>query len=459
MTHYSLTHLRNNKMTAKPAITDKTLFVLGAGVDVALGFPTMQNLISELARFSVEDGKKIESAIRQHVKGMRFNLSKRAGEQGEQFGEMLLSSHTHLLNKIDSALNKHTNQNNPKIKAVRTVVDQLRKIGEFNHLDDETCKSLCDISGEKETESGGDFLFNPRGLVLTNAPRQAIRKIFQGALTEISGLTEDEIKAFNEVISVISNFEEMLGGFFSGFFTKNIGDQKKYFYLSWLLWSYLRIKQIENFEKRENSFYKTLSDLNNHNVISFNYTRFFMTEDYSKISHFHGDCEGYIRFDNREYIDRDDRINQAKTTDDLVKFFSEMQINWEAEPPEILIPGIVPPLSVKPIICNEYLDRWSQAASRIEDADHIIIVGYSFNVADEHFNDLIRKRNTQARISLINPDASSVKQNIAHVIGLDHTNLTKSPVGGITRWKYGRLCLFDAKAEDITAEKLQEILS
>jgi len=54
-------------MNPKSPITDKTLFVLGAGVDVALRFPTMNNLLSELARFSTNDGKAIDKAIRQHA--------------------------------------------------------------------------------------------------------------------------------------------------------------------------------------------------------------------------------------------------------------------------------------------------------------------------------------------------------------------------------------------------------
>jgi len=435
------------------------MFVLGAGVDIALGLPAMQNLLSELARFSVEEGTAIEKAIRTHVKGIRFNLRKRAGEQGEQFGELLLGSHSHLIEKIKSALNKHKDKEIPKVKAIREIVEKLERIRQNNQLDDETCRALGEIAGEVEPESGGDFLFSPRGLTLTNTPRQAIRKVFQGALTEIEELTEQEREALKEVVALVSNFEEMLGGFFAGFFTKNIGDQKKYFYLSWLLWAYLRLKQIENYEKRESSFYKTLADLNNHNIISFNYTHFFLTDNYDKIAYFHGDCNGYIRFDNREYIERDDRIEQAKTSDDLARFITEIEINWESDPPKLLLPGIVPPLSVKPIICNEYLDRWSSAAQRITEADHIIIVGYSFNVADEHFNDLIRKRNNQARISLINPDVNSVKPLICRILGLDHTNLTKTPVGGIDRWKYGRLALFEAKAENVSAKKLKEILA
>jgi hypothetical protein len=446
-------------MANKTVITDKTLFVLGAGVDVALGFPTMNNLLNELARFSEEEGTGINKAIRNHIKGIRFNLYKHAGEQGEHFGELLISSHNHLIEKIKSVFNKYDNQDSSKLKAIRKVVENLEYIYRYNHLDDDICKVLGEISGYAEAESGGDFLFNPRGMTLTNPPRQAIRKMLQGALTEIADLTDEEREALKEIVSMISNFEEMLGGFFSGFFTKNLTDQKKYFYLSWLLWAYLRVKQLENFHKRESSFYKTLADLGNHNVISFNYTQFFITDDYSQIAYFHGDCGGYIRFDNREYIDRDDRIEQAQTTDDIAKFIAEIEVNWATEPPKLLLPSIVPPLSVKPIICNEYLDCWYSASQRIKEADHILIIGYSFNVADEHFNDLIRKMGQQAKISLINPDIAAVKPLVCRVLGFDPSQLTNTSVHGINRWKYGRLSLFEAKAETITAQKLNEILS
>lgn len=185
-------------MSNRAVITDKTLFVLGAGVDIALGLPAMQNLLSELARFSVEEGVAIEKAIRTHVRGIRFNLRKRAGEQGEQFGELLLDSHSHLIDKIKSALDKHKDKDSPRIKAIREIVEKLESIRQNNQLDDETCRALGEIAGEVESESGGDFLSSPRGLTLTNTPRQAIRKVFQGALTEIEALTEQERDALKE---------------------------------------------------------------------------------------------------------------------------------------------------------------------------------------------------------------------------------------------------------------------
>lgn len=320
-------------MSSKSPITNNTLFVLGSGVDVAMGLPTMDDLLSELARFSDEEGKGVEKAIRKHVKGIKFNIRKRAGDQGEQFGELLISSHSHLIDKVKSALDKHAEQNSPKVKAMHTIVDNLDDIRKSNHLDDDTCAALAEMAGEKEGNAGSDYLFNPRGLTLTNAPRQAIRNMFQGALTEIEGLTDDEKKAMHDIVHVVSNFEEMLGEFFSGFFTKHPGKQKKYFYLSWLLWAYLKAKQFDAVQADE-SFYKTLASLDNHNVITFNYTRFFLTEDYSNIAYFHGSCDGYIRFDTRELIEDDDRVTNAHSIDDLEAFINELgdEIDWKMSP-------------------------------------------------------------------------------------------------------------------------------
>jgi len=123
-------------MSNGAAITDNTLFVLGAGVDIALGLPAMQNLLSELARFSVEEegGAVIDKAIRTHVKGIRFNLRKRAGEQGEQFGELLLGSHSHLIGKIKSALDKHKDKDSPRVKAIYGIVEKLEGIQQHSWM-------------------------------------------------------------------------------------------------------------------------------------------------------------------------------------------------------------------------------------------------------------------------------------------------------------------------------------
>jgi hypothetical protein len=43
----------------------------------------------------------------------------------------------------------------------------------------------------------------------------------------------------------------------------------------------------------------------------------------------------------------------------------------------------------------------------------IVIVGYSFAMADEHFNDLLRHTKTTTRILVVNPNADAAGRSAA----------------------------------------------
>jgi hypothetical protein len=91
--------------------------------------------------------------------------------------------------------------------------------------------------------------------------RQAIKTILTQVLGEIPDLTHEEQDAFQAVVAILSNFEELLGNLFIGYFTKHTPDQKKYFYLAWLFWAYIRHKEDLGRANRDRSFYKTLSEV------------------------------------------------------------------------------------------------------------------------------------------------------------------------------------------------------
>ena len=77
-------------------------------------------------------------------------------------------------------------------------------------------------------------------------------------------------------------------------------------------------------------------------------------------------------------------IRDANTIDRMVDFINGLRVDWTSDPPEVSLPAIVPPLAMKPIICTEYLDRWYECGQTLKKAKTIVIVGYSFGVADEH---------------------------------------------------------------------------
>lgn len=433
------------------------LFVLGAGVDVALGLPVMNNLLAELARFSESDGKKVDVAIRSHVKHMHFGIARYAGEQGEQLGERLMSSHAHLLPKLKSALTKHPDHDSGKVKAMLTVLENIQALNHANQLDSDTVKELSEIAGEKGTQ-GGDTLFSTRGWNFTPSPRQAMRKMFQGVLDEVSILDVEERRALEEVVSIAYNFEEMLGEFFSGFFTNNQPAKKKYFYLSWLLWAYIRHKAQAGKRLRDRSFYRTLSEVGvDAEVITFNYTNFFCDATCPKDGYFHGDCDSYIRFDSRQYIACDDAIRRATTVEGMAEFIGGLDVDWKEE--KVFIPAIVPPVTPKPVICTEYLERWYGAAVEIQKARRIVAVGYSFNdTADGHFNDLIRKGFNGKRLFVMNPGIEPVVEQVCRILGYDKRCLSAVSANGFDCQRGGQLMFVNAKAEDISPEILLRLL-
>ena len=169
-----------------------------------------------------------------------------------------------------------------------------------------------------------------------------------------------------------------------------------------------------------NSLYQHLASLSeNDKVITLNYTsKFFPDATKAAIHSFHGDCLSYIRLDTRQLIKNDQRVLDATTVEAIAEFVKSLDINLDSG--KIFLPGIVPPLSVKPVMCREHLETWYECGQIIDEASTIVIVGYSFNLADEHLNDLLRKRRgaTDVRIVVVNPDIDGTSTNVCNLLGL-----------------------------------------
>lgn len=434
------------------------LFVLGAGVDRVLGLPLLNTLFRDLNAFARGAGKNINKAIRNHAKRVPFDLQSYASDEAENLGQKLLGSHPHLLPRIREALQKHPDAGSENVAAIKSLMDRLFVIKEKNELDENLVTQLSRIAGE-EGEGSADTLLDTNHIAFRPKIRQAIKTLFTQVSSEIPNLTRDEQEAFAEIIAILSNFEELLGSLFSGFFTKHIPNQKKYFYLAWLFWAYIRYCEAAGHSHRERSFYKTLSQIGlGSGIITFNYTDFFYPNARPHNGHFHGDCNAYIRFHRREYVANDVQFREANTLARMATFIDGLQVDWTTDPAEVLLPALVPPLAMKPIICTEYLERWYECGEKIKRARKIVIVGYSFSVADEHFNDLIRKQNAEAKLIVLDPSLDAVVNRVCQIVGYDKGQLRSSNQDGLERKSGGRLTFVKVKSEDIGTGPLLALL-
>lgn len=439
-------------------VSKDVVFVLGAGVDRALDLPLLNTLFPDLNGFVAGSGAAINKAIRNHVKSLRFNLQTYGGDEAENLGQKLLGSHPHLLPRILAALGKHPDAANVNVAAIKTLMMKLSAIADENFLDEPMIAQLSRLAGEEST-GVADTLLDTNHIAFRPKVRQAIKTLFTQVSGEIPNLTREEQEAFAEVITILSNFEELMATLFTGYFTKHIPDQKKYFYLAWLLWAYIRHREDAGRARRDRFFYKTLSEVGpGGGIITFNYTDFFYGDERPRNGYFHGDCKSFIRFHTREYVTNNVQIRDANTLDRMVDFINGLHVDWTTDPPEVSLPAIVPPLAMKPIICTEYLERWYECGQTLKKAKTIVILGYSFGVADEHFNDLIRKGNKAAKLIVVDPSLDAVVNRVCLIVGHDKTTLRSIDVRGLPCKAGGRLLFVKARAEEINTTGLLGLL-
>lgn len=439
-------------------VSKDVVFVLGAGVDKALDLPLLNTLFRDLNAFVVGSGATVNKAIRNQVKSLRFNLQTYGSDEAENLGQKLLGSHPQLLPRIRAALDKHPDPGNANISAIKTLMTKLSAIHDENELDEAITAQLSRLAGEEDA-GVGDTLLDTNHIAFRPKVRQAMKTLFAQVSGEIPNLTREEQDAFAEVITILSNFEELMAMLFTGYFTKHIPDQKKYFYLAWLLWAYIRHREDVGRAKRDRSFYKTLSEIGpGGGIITFNYTDFFYGDERPRNGYFHGDCKSFIRFHDREYVTNNVQIRDANTLERMVDFINGLHVDWNTDPPQVSLPAIVPPLAMKPIICTEYLERWYECGQTLKKAKTIVILGYSFAVADEHFNDLIRKGNRAAKLIVVDPNLDAVVTRVCQTVGHDKATLRSATVRGMQCKAGGRLTFVKAKAEEINSARLLGLL-
>ena len=432
--------------------------VLGAGVDRPLGMPLAQELLAEVAKFANGPGEPIVRALRSQLPNLRFNLSKYAGEQGETFAERLLTNDSHGLelakDKLVNYLNKA--QNPVSIVAILEVIEALEYIRDKNKIGDDALRILARLGNESFQPSGGDFILDPRGIHFVPIIRQAFRKTFQSAM-QTEDVTDQEKDILIEMALWMMNVEDLLGTLFSGFYTQHIPGQKKYIYFAWLLWSYLRVKMQQIDATLKTWPYSNYSQPSQY--ISLNYTAEIFPEDMRKdVQFFHGDCSSYIRLDTRQLLKQDDRVRRANSPDTIAEFIDSLEMDIDNR--KIFIPGIIPPLSFKPLICREYLETWYKCGQLFDDASAIIITGYSFALADEHFNDLIRKckRDSDSKIIVINPDINTVAGRVCMILGWDLDQLTNINLNGFDCKTAFNLTLVKAKVEELNPDVVSKLI-
>lgn len=433
----------------------RRVFVLGAGVDIVYGVPPMSSLLRELADFARGEGRAIHQALRSKLPHLRFTFDRFAEDQGQAMLRQLFGADSAALVATLRSTSERL-KNDPEAASVGPLLERLCAMAENNQLSRADAAGLARFAGEAGEVGDGEPVLDPERITLTQTNAQALRRAFLRALQSDTPFTSDNDRQTLEYfVEATSNVEELVSLYFMKYSLGKPADMKSFLYVVWMLWAFLRVRSA-NQPVRSSSIYARLPTLGGA-VITFNYTNFFDPRTARQVTFFHGKLAEFLRLDTREIVRDDAELNAAQSVDTIVAFINSLRLDV-ANAPAIDVPAIVPPTAFKPVMSRAQLLQWADADAMIQRAGVVFVVGYSFAVADEHFNDLLRHTPAATRLVVVNPDSGSVAPIVCALLRVDPERLTRATKGGVDCQQAGRLLIVEATAEQLTPELLDKVL-
>lgn len=434
----------------------KNLLITGAGVDKTDGinFPLANQLLPEIAQFIKGDGAEFDKALRQAIPNLRFNFSSYITSAIESLTSREDQDIRRIVERIkdktkdldDSELAKKQG------KIIVNLFNKLAQIQDTSRIDDETYELINEVFNNEFHDS--DFVIDIHKISLSDTFKSILKIILRQSLMGENNPVADAIA------SDLLDIEQLLIQKFLGFYNQRTPDVKNYIYIAWCLWGYLIHKQQSTYSAnnvKSLPFYATLPK--NISAITLNYTTFLEIEGVKNVIHFHGGLNEYVRMDTRQLLPIEDieHIDIIKFVhDEIIPNISFSSDNFEEN--KHVIPSFIPPLKLKPILSSKYIDIWHEASNLIHGAAKIVVIGYSFNSADEHFNDIVRNGGNK-RYDIVAPDAidDAYMKRIEKVFGISLNNLTNTIIQGKPAKTTSNIRLIAAKADEINVIELFSI--
>lgn len=439
-------------------IMSKHLLIVGAGVDrtTGIGFPLANTLLTDVARYLNGAGKDVESALREMLPGLRFNFNSMIARAVDKIATKEPHEQREMVQRVQAAI-AHLGPAQENVRKhgelIIRLFNKLATIAVESQLDDETETLIREVFPTDADELiDSDSILDIHKLSLSDTFKAVLKRTLK------LGLGRDHHEVAGALGADMLNIETLLIEKFLGFYNEKPADIKNYLYIAWALWAYLVAKQKEVLEAHAECmlpFYNSLPA--NLRAITLNYTVFLeQSLGTTNTIYFHGGLSEYVSMDTRDLLPVD-----GITACDPAKFIRDVVTpNVDVRSTDIrqqrhVIPALVPPLRLKPILSHKYIELWSQASEWVNQAEHIVVVGYSFNNADEHFNDILRCH-PDRRIDVVVPEATTeyFVSRMEKVFGIAANQYKTLEFKGFKSLKARKIRLIPAKASDVNLSDL-----
>jgi hypothetical protein len=434
------------------------LLITGAGVDRTKGidFPLANTLLADVTRYLDGPGKAVDENLRAMLPGMRFSFNNMIARAVDKIATREPHEQKAMVQRVQTAIKNLPAEQEAIRKHGELIIrlfNKLAVIAEESQIDEETEKLIREVFPKDADDLiDSDSILDIHKLSLSDTFKTVLKRTLK------MGLTGDRHEVAAALGADMLNIEALLIEKFLGFYNEKPADIKNYIYISWALWAYLVAKQNEVLKAHAADllpFYGKIPD--KVRAITLNYTAFLQQQlGMDQALYFHGGLAEYVRMDTRDLLPIEN-IHEC----DPANFIREIvtpNVDFASDDfsqHKHVIPALVPPLRLKPILSHRYIELWARASAWVKEASHIVVVGYSFNNVDEHFNDILRCH-PDRKIDVVVPEATG-KEFVARmekVFGTAASQYNTVKVNGHEALQAKKVRLIKARADEIDVAAL-----
>lgn len=429
------------------------LLITGAGVDRTAGidFPLANTLLADVTRYLDGTGKGVDAALREMLPGMRFSFNRMIARAVDKIATREPHEQKAMVQRVQDVI-KNLPPEKVQIQKhgelIIRLFNKLATIAEQSQLDEETEALIREVFPKDADDLiDSDSILDIHKLSLSDTFKTVLKRTLK------MGLAGDRHEVAAALGADMLNVETLLIEKFLGFYNDKPADIKNYLYISWALWAYLVAKQNEVLVQHQNKslpFYGGLPK--KVRAVTLNYTAFLQHHlGVEQTLYFHGGLAEYVRMDTRDLLPVENIHKCDPET--FIREYVATNVDVSCEDlrqQKHVIPALVPPLRLKPILSHRYIELWAKASDWVKEANHIVVVGYSFNNADEHFNDILRNYPGR-RVDIVVPEATTPEfvARMEKVFGTSVNQYSKVKVNGRDALQAKKVRLIPARAGEI----------
>ncbi len=437
----------------------KTVVICGAGADRAAGMPLASELIPKITEFlNTEDGKAVDKSLRDALPYLRFMYSTLATETVQNMLNAYRDDTDAIVESINYELNDE-NINASDKHMGRLIINILIKIQGIQRdvrISPEI-KMLLNEGGSQQN------LFPIDDFDVIDLSRASFTGRFNELIHNLldTALRTPNHRILRHLTSNLINFERLLTDSFFGIYTNDVAKIKRYIYQAWTLWAFLKHQEEAAYSKFSDGkplpFYSSLP--NDWEMITLNYTSFAQKSAErtggNPPYYFHGELSNYTRMLDGVKCSMDENIDPVE----FIKSTVANEIRFEKEVADSYsLPCIIPPLKCKPALTGlidtwGFIDVWHKSKEILDSAARIVIVGYSFNYADEHLNDIIRD-NKDKDILIVDKHPRNIRNSVQNIFSCRPEEYVVTIFQGMDCYRKNNLRIVEAEAEHFDWSKI-----